>query len=150
MHVFRIAVKKILKTIAPSFPINRLRILLLRLCGYNIGNEVYIGERLLVIDELHDRNNIFIGDRVAIAPCVILITSSQPNFSRIRKYLKAEKGPIHIENDAWIGAGSIIYPNVTIGQGAVVGAGAVVKRDVDPYTVVAGIPAKKISEVIVT
>ncbi|KAF5038666.1 2,3,4,5-tetrahydropyridine-2,6-dicarboxylate N-acetyltransferase [anaerobic digester metagenome] len=150
MCFLRIVFKKIVKIIAPSFPINRLRILLLRSCGYNIGNNVYIGERLMVIDELSDKNNLFIGDRVAIAPCVILITSSQPNFSRIKQWVKLEKGPIHIKNDAWIGAGSIIFPNVTIGEGAIVGAGSVVKRDVASYTIVAGVPAKKINEVVTT
>lgn len=129
---------------------NKFRILLLRSCGYNIGEKVYIGEKLLIIDELSDKNNIFIGDRVAIAPCVIFITSSQPNFSKIREYIKAEKGPIQIKNDAWIGTGSIIFPNVTVGEGAIVGAGSVVKRDVPPFTVVAGSPAKKISEVMTT
>lgn len=104
----------------------------------------------MVIDELSDKNNLFIGDRVAIAPCVILITSSQPNFSRIKQWVKLEKGPIHIKNDAWIGAGSIIFPNVTIGEGAIVGAGSVVKRDVASYTIVAGVPAKKINEVVTT
>lgn len=134
--------------IAPNFPINKLRISLLRSCGYIIGNDVYIGERLLVVDELSEKNNILIEDRVAIAPCVILITSSQPNYSKIRECIKIEKGPIHIKNDAWIGAGSIIFPNVTVGEGAIIGAGSVVRRDVTPYTVVAGVPAKKVSEVM--
>lgn len=136
--------------IAPSFPMNKLRILLLRLCGYNIGDKVYIGERIMIIDELSDKNNLFIGDRVAIAPCVILITSSQPNFSKLRECNKVENGPIQIKNDAWIGAGSIIFPNVTVGEGAIVGAGSVVKKDVAPYTVVVGVPAKKVSEVVMT
>lgn len=149
MRSLRIVIKKVLKMVASSAPVNELRILLLRSCGYKIGSKVYIGERLLVIDELSDTNNLFIGDRVAIAPCVILITSSEPNFSKIKHHLKVEKGPIHIKNDAWIGAGSIIFPNVIVGEGAVVGAGAVVKRNVDPYTIVVGIPAKKISEVII-
>lgn len=48
----------------------------------------------------------------------------------------------HIGHDTWIGAGAIIKPDVTLGHGAVVGAGSVVTKDVDPYTIVAGIPAK--------
>ena len=48
----------------------------------------------------------------------------------------------HIGHDTWIGAGAMIKPEVTLGHGAVVAAGAVVTRDVDPYTIVAGTPAK--------
>ncbi len=48
----------------------------------------------------------------------------------------------HIGHDTWIGAGAMIKPEVTLGDGAVVAAGAVVTRDVDPYTIVAGTPAK--------
>lgn len=149
MPIFRVVTKKILKTIAPAFPLNKFRIILLRACGYKIGNDVYIGERMIIIDELRDKNNLFIGNRVAIAPGVIFITSSEPNFSKIKPYVKTEKGPIQIKDDAWIGAGSIIFPNVTVGEGSVVGAGAVVTKNVKPYTIVIGAPAKKINDVLI-
>ena len=48
----------------------------------------------------------------------------------------------HIGHDTWIGAGAMIKPEVTLGDGAVVAAGAIVTKDVDPYTIVAGTPAK--------
>jgi phosphonate metabolism protein (transferase hexapeptide repeat family) len=48
----------------------------------------------------------------------------------------------HIGHDTWIGAGAMVKPEVTLGHGAVVAAGAVVTKDVDPYTIVAGTPAK--------
>jgi acetyltransferase-like isoleucine patch superfamily enzyme len=51
-------------------------------------------------------------------------------------------GRIHVEKGAWIGAGVIIVADVVIGEGAVVAAGAVVTSDVDPYTMVAGVPAQ--------
>lgn len=50
----------------------------------------------------------------------------------------------HIGHDTWIGAGAMVKPDVTLGHGAVVAAGAVVTKDVDPYTIVAGTPAKPI------
>lgn len=52
--------------------------------------------------------------------------------------------PVTIGHDVWIGHGAIIMPGVSVGDGAVIGAGAVVTRLVDPYTIVAGVPAKRI------
>lgn len=57
-----------------------------------------------------------------------------------------ENGKVIIGNDVWIGTGSIITEGVKIGDGAVVAAGSIVTKDVSPYSIVAGIPAKKISE----
>ena len=136
--------KKILKPLAKIMPLSTLRVALFRMCGYTIGKYVFIGEDMIISDNLHDKN-VSIGDRVSIAPRVTLVTSSGPNLSRIEPYVKVVNGgKIIIENDAWIGAGAIILPNVMIGEGAVVGAGAVVIKDVPSYTVVAGVPAKKI------
>jgi acetyltransferase-like isoleucine patch superfamily enzyme len=55
-----------------------------------------------------------------------------------------ESAPVHVGQDVWIGAQAIILPGVTIGNGAVVAAGSIVTRDVAPYTVVGGVPAKVI------
>ena len=52
-----------------------------------------------------------------------------------------------IEDDAWIGAGAIILPGVTIHKGAIVGAGSVVTKDVPPYSIVAGNPARVIRQI---
>nr|WP_200389622.1 DapH/DapD/GlmU-related protein [Thiocapsa imhoffii] len=54
--------------------------------------------------------------------------------------------PIRIGNDVWIGAHAAILSGVTIGEGAIVAAGAVVRQDVDPYTIVGGVPAKVLGE----
>jgi acetyltransferase-like isoleucine patch superfamily enzyme len=142
--------KKILKSLASSVPMNYLRIRLYRAASYTIGDDVYIGEKLVIVDKLSDQKSITIGSRVAISPGVILVASSEPNFSKIKEFVKTAHGTIHIKDDAWIGAGAIILPNITIGEGAVVGAGAVVTKDVEPYTIVAGVPAKKINEVLVS
>ena len=96
---------------------------------------------------MEDIDNLIIGNRVAIGPNVTLLTSSYPNYSHIRPYVKTHRGRILIEDDAWIGAGSIIMPNIIIGKGAVVGAGSVVTKNVDPYNIVAGVPAKTIKKV---
>lgn len=141
--------KKIFKLLGSVCPANSLRISMLRLSGYLVGNQVYVGEGFLVIDKLQDRGNLIIGNRVSIAPRVICITASDPNNSKIAQFVTCKHGKIKIQNDAWIGAGSILMPNVTIGEGAVVGAGSVVIRNVDPYTVVVGVPARKIKSILI-
>lgn len=57
-----------------------------------------------------------------------------------------QKGDTIIENDAWIGMNAMIMPGVTIGEGAIVAAGSVVAKDVPPYTIVGGNPAKEIKK----
>ncbi|WMW25436.1 DapH/DapD/GlmU-related protein [Methanolobus sediminis] len=147
MQAINKPLKKILKYLGSISPANKVRIYLLNLAGYCIGNQVYIGEGFLVIDKLQDRKNVIIGDRVSIAPRVICITASDPNNSKIAPYVTCKHGTVTIEDDAWIGAGSIIMPDVSVGAGAVVGAGSVVTKNVESYTVVAGVPARKIKKI---
>jgi maltose O-acetyltransferase len=136
--------KKILKRWARNAFFPSWRVQLLRWCGFAIGRDVYIADDFLVIEELVDHNNVRIGDRVSIAPRVTIVTSSHPNDSRIRAFAPVAKGPVVIEEDAWIGAGAIVLPGVRIGRGAVIGALSVVSSDVPPLHVVAGQPAKTI------
>ena len=137
---------KLFSMFAKYVPGNTIRKSLLRFCGHSIGKDVYVGEDLIIIGGRDTENKVFIGDRVAISPRVTLIAVSHPEYSKIRRYTGDKEGKIIIQDDAWIGAGAIILPNVTIGKGAVVGAGAVVTKDVPPYTVVAGVPAKEIKK----
>lgn len=140
--------KKLLKLIAKQLPGNGLRKRLLRMCGYVIGDSVYIGEDFIIIDDLGDGQfNLSIGDRVAISPRVTFVLHTQPNESRIVPYVNSYKGSITIASDAWIGTGAVILPGLTIGEGAVVGANSVVTKNVPPYTVVGGVPAHKIKDV---
>jgi len=140
--------KKLLKILIRFIPGNSLRIILLKACGYKIGKKVYIGEDLIVSEVLEDfSEKLIIEDRVAIAQRVTFVTASDPNYSRLWDYVKIIRGKIIIKHDAWIGAGVIILPNVTVGECSIVGAGAVVTKDVPPYTIVAGIPAKPIKKI---
>ena len=138
--------KRLLKLLAKQMPGYRIRGRLFKMAGYEIGQQVYIGEDLIIIDELDDKGRVRIGDRVAIAERVTLVISSNANFSRIRPFVKNQHGYIEIDDDAWLGTGCIILPDVRIGKGAVVGAGAVVTKDVPDFTVVAGVPAKPIQK----
>jgi len=141
----RVAKKRIFKTLAQLMPGVGLRRALLRACGFDIAPDAYIGEGLIVVEILEDFSpKLHIGARASLAPRVTLITSSDPNESRLRDYVKVERAPVTIERDAWLGVGAIVFPGVTVKEGAVVGAGAVVTKDVPPYTVVAGIPARPI------
>jgi acetyltransferase-like isoleucine patch superfamily enzyme len=142
--------KKLLKSIAKNLPGAGLRIRLLRMCGYKIGEGVYIGEDFIIIDDLSDTQSMLqleIGDRASISPRVTFVLHTQPNESRIVPYVNSHKGSITIEADAWIGTGSVILPDITIGEGAVVGANSVVTHSVLPYTVVGGVPAHFIKSV---
>ena len=134
--------KKIFKMLGKDFPLNKGRIFFFRLAGYKIGKKVYIGEDLIISDKIKDKNNLEIHDRVAISPRVTIITHSNPNNSILRKIIPDKAGKVIIQEDAWLGAGCIILPGITIGKCAIVGAGAVVTKNVKLNTVAVGTPAK--------
>ena len=87
-----------------------------------------------------DLGGITIDDGVFIAPKVSLLTEGHPLSPETRHSLTV--GPIHLKKNAWIGANATILQGVTIGENAVVAAGAVVATDVPDNTVVGGVPAK--------
>ena len=89
-----------------------------------------------------------VGKRVGIGPGVKIITSMHEEAGRELPILDAPIAfqPVTIDDHADIGVGAIILPGVTVGRGAQVGAGAVVTRDVPPYSVVAGSPARVLRE----
>jgi maltose O-acetyltransferase len=121
---------------------------LFRQSGHAIGENVIIAEDLIIADSSYaSESNLVIGNRVAIGQRVTLLLGVSPNYSRVRQIYPGHTGKIVIKDDAWIGAGVIILPEVTIGEGAVVGAGAVVTKDVPPYTIVVGVPAKPIKRI---
>jgi acetyltransferase-like isoleucine patch superfamily enzyme len=148
IQVIRGIRKKSAKWIAGSFPLNGVRVRALRSAGYRVGRSVYIGEGLHVTDELFTNVcSLSIGDRVAIAQRVIIVLASHPNESRLRKIVEPVFGHVTIQDDVWVGTGAIILPNVTIGEAAIVGAGAVVTKDVAPRTIVVGNPARPLKSI---
>ena len=88
---------------------------------------------------------ITIVDDVQIGPKVSVITEIHPLDPSTRKSLDLKS--VLIKRNAWIGAGAIILPGVTIGENSVIAAGAVVNKDVPANTVVGGIPAKIIKAI---
>lgn len=90
---------------------------------------------------------IIIGNNVLIGPNSVL-RASDHKFDRgqIIKYQGHSSGTIIIEDDVWLGANVVVLRNVIIRKGSVIGAGSVVTRDTEEYSINVGIPAKKISE----
>jgi len=107
-----------------------------------IGSGTWIGQQCF----FHSAGGLRIGQNVGIGPAVKVITSHHEGEDTSKPILHTPIAfkPVLIEDDCDIGAGAIILPGVTVGKGAQVGAGAVVARDVEPYTVVGGVPAKLI------
>jgi acetyltransferase-like isoleucine patch superfamily enzyme len=110
---------------------------LLKICNnVHIGSYNIIGARRSVVLE----ENALLGPRV-------IILDHTHQYEDVEVPIKDQdvtEGPIRIERDCWIGANVFVLPNVTIGQHAVVGANSVVNRDIPPYTLAAGVPARVI------
>jgi len=139
--------RKLLRWLGAHHPDNRTRKIFFRMTGVHIGEGTNITPGLVVNDGYSGLCSI--GKRVSIATNVTLVADSNPNNSRLgdQPYVKehlVKQGPVIIEDDVWLGTNAVVLPGVRIGRGAVVGAGAVVTRNVDPFTVVAGVPARPI------
>jgi len=112
-----------------------------------IGNSVCIGEYSV----LRGNGGLIIGDETMIAANVSIITRGHPTDlprrdSSLSPYIIDKK--VIIRKNVWIGVGAIILPGVTIGEGAMVAAGSVVCKDVEPKSLVGGVPAKFIRYLI--
>lgn len=112
-----------------------------------LGNNVYLGPNLTFMST---RAKIYIGDHVMFAPGTFVITGNHridipgrymDTITDAEKRIEDDQDVV-FKGDNWIGAGAIILKGVTIGEGAVISAGAVVTKDVPPYSIVAGVPAK--------
>ena len=113
----------------------------------NYGKNTKIGKNVFINFDCTflDLGGITIDDNVMLAPKVSLLSEGHPVAVNDRQTLTA--GRIHIQRGAWIGANATILQGVTIGEKAVVAAGAVVSKDVPANTVVGGIPAKTIKTI---
>ncbi len=111
-----------------------------------VGRGTYIGE----YNNLRAEGSaIRVGDMCLISQFVSLIANGHAYQERGRLIAEqgvSEKGGVTIGDDVWIGCNAVVLPGVQVGQGAVVAAGSVVVRDVEPYTIVAGSPARPVGE----
>lgn len=116
-----------------------------------IGDNVVIGLNCTFVDN----REIYIGNNVMIAPNVQIYTASHPTLPQERliddwqgkaqTFFRTFAKPVTIEDNVWIGGGTIILPGVTIGKNTVIGAGSVVVKSVPENCVAAGNPCKIIS-----
>jgi acetyltransferase-like isoleucine patch superfamily enzyme len=104
-----------------------------------IGNHVWIGPQAYF-----DARNLILEDYVGWGPGAKVLGSTHTGIPLERPIISTdlEVLPVKVEREADIGTGAILLPGVTVGRGAIVGAGSVVTRDVAPYSIVAGVPAK--------
>lgn len=125
--------------------------------------KIYIEEHSFIgRSRIFASQKVRIGKGVLISDNVVIMDSNLHPISSIKRYgdLKKfhegdffdvysgiESYPVHISDYVWIGANAIILKGVTIGEGAIVGAGSVVTKDIPPYTIVAGNPARIIREI---
>jgi len=107
-----------------------------------LGNHVGFGGHCLIQADTE------IGNKVMIASSIAFLNRDEHNYDILGKAMwdsgKAQRSKIIIEDDVWIGHGAILLAPLRIGRGAIVAAGSVVVKDVPPYAIVAGNPAKTI------
>ena len=108
-------------------------------------DRVKMGKGVMIMNNclMMARGGITIDDGVMIAANAQLISNNHDSHDRMILTCK----PVHICKNVWIGAGATILPGVTVGDNAVVAAGAIVTKDVAPNTIVGGNPAKVIREI---
>lgn len=111
-------------------------------CGLNthVAEGVFINAGC----RFQDQGGIYLGEGALIGHNCVIATLNHSMDPETRADLSP--APVHIGAHAWLGGGAIVLPGVTVGEGAVVAAGAVVTKDVAPRTVVGGVPARLIKE----
>lgn len=117
-------------------------------CEIRSGVNLHIGKGSIIGDNciLDARQGIYIGENVNLSSEVHLWTEAHDVNDPYFRSMPCNHGPIHIGDRVWLGSNVTVLDKVNIGEGAVVCSGAVVTKDVEPYAIVAGIPAKKIGE----
>ncbi len=135
---------------------------LFRSCGHNVWfdpdghfsyNSISIGHNVRIgvgAEFVASETTITIGNHVMFGPNVT-IRGGNHNTAQIGRYMidvkikrEDDDQPVIIEDDVWVGTRSIILKGVKIGRGAIISAGSVVTKDVDPYSVVGGVPARRL------
>ncbi|MBI9070046.1 MAG: hypothetical protein JEY94_00515 [Melioribacteraceae bacterium] len=111
------------------------------------GNNIKIGENCQINENVRIIDTE-IGNYVMIAPNVQLLGGITHEYSDVSVPMMLQKekykGKIIIEDDVWLGVNSVIIAGVKIGKGSIIAAGSIITKDVEPYSIMGGVPAKKI------
>ena len=113
----------------------------------DFGKNIHVGENVFINSgcKMQDQGGIYIGDDVLIGHNACLLTLNHAPEPDARADMYPDS--IHIEDKAWLGSNVTVLPGVTIGEGAIVAAGAVVTKDVPANTIVGGVPAREIKKI---
>lgn len=113
-----------------------------------VGKHLHLGERVFINTGATILNtaHVTIGDGTMIGPNCQLITVTHPLDRELRAAGWERAEPITLGKDVWLAAGVTVLPGVTLGDGSVAAAGAVVTKDVPPGALVAGVPARVVRE----
>ena len=109
----------------------------------HFGKNIYTNFNLTLVDDTH----IYVGDNTMFGPNVTLATAGHPVLPELREKGYQFNIPIHIGKNCWIGAGSVILPGVTVGDGSVIGAGSVVTKDIPSGVVAVGNPCRVLRKI---
>lgn len=109
----------------------------------HFGKNIYANFNLTLVDDTH----IYVGDNTMFGPNVTLATAGHPVLPELREKGYQFNIPIHIGKNCWIGAGSVVLPGVTVGDGSVIGAGSVVTKDIPSGVVAVGNPCRVLRKI---
>lgn len=112
-------------------------------CHTHVGDHVYANFNLTLVDDTH----IYIGNHVMIGPNVTLATAGHPIDPDLRRQVAQFNIPVHIGDNVWIGAHSVVLPGVTIGENSVIGAGSIVTKDIPANVIAVGNPSRVMREI---
>lgn len=109
----------------------------------SVGRNCSIGK----FSNINCPGEVVIGDNVRMGPYVMITTLNHGmSRSAIIDSQEPDIRPVHIDNDVWIGGHAVILPGVSIGEGVVIAAGAVVTKNIEPFAIVGGVPARVIGK----
>lgn len=138
------------KFLASYYPNAEVRRIYLEKMGVEFGDNSYANLGFMKVPNTMGEYKVIIGKNVSIGPNVVCVCEASANngveintFQYVLNRASA-KGNVMIEDEVWLGANVTILPGVTIGRCSIIGAGSVVNRDVESYSVYAGVPAKKL------
>lgn len=112
-------------------------------CNIHVGENFFANFNLTILDE----GLVTIGNNCFIGPNVSIYTACHPLGPNERNTMIEWAEPVTIGNNVWIGGSATLVPGVTVGDNCIIAAGAVVTRDVEPWTIVGGNPARRIKNI---